>query len=273
MTADSDAQIGSDLGPSLVGFTPLMAAVIANDVRLVRTLLDAGADLSVSGSQFWDGPLTLATSVGSESVLSALLQASPPEDRSDPMRAAMAGFRGHAGIAGLVIDSCDAGERADVLQDMLVGAALAGDPGFLTWLMGAGARPDSAGSSGIFPLHNAVRSGSVEAIELLVEHGASVDCVDSGGMTPLFWLRSTPDRARIAKRLIAAGADVNAQMLDGASLVSYWAEEDDVVIVKLLLDAGADPRIPDEQGDGAIVRSQGECRELIRTWLTNGAAP
>ena len=87
--------------------------------------------------------------------------------------------------------------------------------GMVRQLLEAGADTEAADGSGELPLHLAIRSGDAPVLELLLSHGAQVDARDrSYGQTALmFAVRE--EKPLLARRLLEAGADVNAQSFAG----------------------------------------------------------
>ncbi len=105
--------------------------------------------------------------------------------------------------------------------------------------------------SGRTLLHDAVSRGNLEIVQLLLQLGAGPN-VDAGRHSPLYCLAnecSTPGAARIVHVLVQAGADVNAR--EGSkrcTALHMAARRGNVEIARALLQAGADPTLPDSQG-------------------------
>ena len=59
-------------------------------------------------------------------------------------------------------------------------------------------------------IHDAARTGNIEAVKQHLADGAEVNAKSSGGRTPLHWA-AWHDRKEIVELLIAKGADVNAE--------------------------------------------------------------
>ena len=134
-------------------------------------------------------------------------------------------------------------------------------------------------------------AGQVDVALYLLDHGADPN-IDAAGFTPLHWASTTwegftanpvygfedpmsgiPDRQaklRLVKALLAHGANVNARMtkrqpsfatgyLDcvGATPFLLAASVDDVEMMRILLAAGADPKITTATNATAIMAATG----------------
>lgn len=120
-------------------------------------------------------------------------------------------------------------------------------------------------------LCNAAYNGKVDSVKWLLNKGenANFSFTDTGE-NALHYTISKPseidDRAEIVKILIAAGTDVNKKTLAGKSTLCFMrdaylkgetplhraAAYGNVAIIKMLLDAGAEPSIKDVNGDTPI---------------------
>ena len=116
-------------------------------------------------------------------------------------------------------------------------AAARGDAADATRLLDRGSDVDARDVEGQTPLHRASRSGSAPLVDLLIRRGAAVGARDSTLRTPLHVAGS----AEVARRLIAAGADVRAQAqrFDGFTPLHTAVEAGDLALVQVLLDNGA----------------------------------
>lgn len=93
------------------------------------------------------------------------------------------------------------------------------------------------------PLHVSARAGQVQTMKLLLAHGADVNAKDGQGSTPLVdALHSGPQRCVPAvETLLAAKPDVNVMFGGGKTVLASAAARGSDEIVKLLLEAKADP--------------------------------
>jgi len=140
----------------------------------------------------------------------------------------------------------------------LTQAAVRNDTAALRQLLDAGHKADEGGDSWT-PLIWASRSGSIEAINLLLDAGADVNLPGSTGdnwdATPLQHaiLERQPGVVRL---LLDRGADVNRGAAPGSLAPLFLAAGDtDPTILKLLLAHGADPTVEDETGATPLTRA------------------
>jgi ankyrin repeat protein len=149
-------------------------------------------------------------------------------------------------------------------------------------------------TTGTTPLLRAAIGADVDAVRLLLEHGALVDLPNVHGITPLMAAAGhvsgrggRPDSEQAQARaiellemLLAAGADINAKITDNHSRTANVGRQPNAVteregqtalygavklgwtnVVKYLLEKGADPVVKDALGrtplDGAMGRISG----------------
>jgi uncharacterized protein len=120
-------------------------------------------------------------------------------------------------------------------------------------------------------LCNAAYNGKVDSVEWLLNNGenANFSFTNTGENALHYAISKTSEisyRAEIVKVLIAAGTDVNKKTLVGKPTLCFMrdaylkgetplhraAAYGDVAIIKMLLDAGAEPSIKDANGDTPI---------------------
>ena len=137
----------------------------------------------------------------------------------------------------------------------------------------------------------AARTGKVDAVRVLLDHGAQVNGTNPRGQTPLMWAVSEKNAAA-AKFLIERGANVNVKTnplppprkLDlifsaptpagGMAALLFAARQNDLASVKTLLDGGADINLQSADGSTALlVAIINEHNELAEYLLDHGADP
>ena len=110
-------------------------------------------------------------------------------------------------------------------------------------------------------LHLAAEGGHVDAVALLIKHGATVDAVNCCGRTPLMLGIASDD---IVKYLIELGADVNHQDEMGyTALILLVFEINFESLLPFLLGAGANPKLFDKYGKSVVHYASERCGCLL----------
>ena len=155
----------------------------------------------------------------------------------------------------------------------LVYAALANDIDSVKVLLAAGADINQVTDYGWSPLLVATQNRFYKLGAFLIDHGADVNLVNKGGWTPLYLAtdnrnieggdypvrKADMDHLEFIKLLLDKGANVNARIKDTTEtrtvFTNQWLDENgataflrasqsgDIVLMKLLLARGADPKI------------------------------
>jgi ankyrin repeat protein len=156
------------------------------------------------------------------------------------------------GLGVALFAACDHGPQTPVSQ-----AAARNDVVALRRLLAEGQKADDVGESWT-ALIWAARSGSVEAINVLLDAGADVN---RPGPTGDDW-DATPLQHAILERQPAAvgvlldrGADINRGAGGSLSPLFLAAGDTDPTILKLLLAHGADPSVEDKDGSTPLARA------------------
>ena len=92
---------------------------------------------------------------------------------------------------------------------------------------------------GTTPLHWAVYRNDVEAVKRLIKAGADVNASNDYGAMPLTEA-AVAGNVEVIRRLLDAGADVNAANADGQTALMIIARSANVAAAKLLIARGAD---------------------------------
>ncbi|CAI7792925.1 unnamed protein product [Closterium sp. NIES-53] len=103
-------------------------------------------------------------------------------------------------------------------------------------------------------IRHAAKHGDTSGIRELVSRGISVNCVDSKGRTPLILASSRAEGYEAAKLLLQMGAHVHAYCKGpgGGTAIHHATRKQLDATVKLLLDHGADPLLPNDERKSAL---------------------
>jgi ankyrin repeat protein len=236
--------------PALSGEAPLVAAALSGSVDIVNALLAHGAD--VNAQESWRGQTALMMAVGkhmpSPDVTKVLLECG-----------ADAHIRSPGGMTALLF------------------AVRQGDIESVRLLLAAGANVDDEAKGGMSALRVAIDNNHYEIADMLLSHGVNVNAPDRNGFTALYAairargggsgdVRSLGDAEptmKLLKALLAHGADVNAKLpavrrppnfnpdgypqtdnIQYGGATPFWAAAvlADLEVMRLLVDAGANPR-------------------------------
>ena len=125
---------------------------------------------------------------------------------------------------------------------------------------------------GMTPLHWAARACALRCLELLLEQGAEVDARNKVARVPLHLVAETDPAASLDQgeaaqaetiRLLAKyGADLDVQDKKGRTPLHRATYEGRVAAVEALLEAGADPLVPNKSGKNAFAIARKEAKYL-----------
>ncbi len=308
-------------GSAPSGETLLMTAARTGKAKAMQLLLDAGAKVDARDPEFGQTALMLAARGNNAEAISLLL------DRGADINAAT-----RIGATPAFVPPCkgtgcgsegvginrgglpDRGRRDMTKGGMtpLLYAAREGLTAAAAVLIKRGANLEQAEANGIKPLLMALLSNQLALADLLLDSGANVNVDDFWGRTPLWAaveyrnldmssrLEDAPtsnhiDRDAVLpviKRLLAAGANVNAQtrevppprkwlyILNDVSWVDFTGQtaflraafSGDTTVMQLLLQHGADPNLPTSAGTTPLMAASGVGWVVAQTYTESTAS-
>jgi ankyrin repeat protein len=285
LRAGADAKAANEFGA-----TALYAAAGAAELPMTQKLIAAGADPNaalVSG----ETALMQAARRGNVDIVQALLAAKADpnaKEKNGSQNALMwaVAARQSAVADALVRGGADVHGGSKSGFTPLMFAAQQGDVDSIRVLLRAGAKVDDRQEGAPTALVIASAMVHVNAVNLLLDNGANPNATDWRGYNPLLLVvrdshygldLANKDRiVTIVKALLKHGADPNFRLkqpkaittnevsLDGATPVLLAAEVNNTEAVKVLLDAGADPRITTEQGMTPLIMASGGGTDIQR---------
>lgn len=238
--ADPDA-------PGAFGTPPLHWRVHVDDTRGVKLLLQAGADPDAP-TERGITPLRVAIDNGNAEIASLLLKAGADPNRPQPTGESPLMLAAETGVLSLVQSLLDHGAMVDARdphfqQTALMFAARAGHADVVSLLLARGADPNAATRVG--PAPPFIPPNSVPGYGFgvgILRGGVPADRgrrePAPGGMTALLYA-ARHDHVEVARRLIDAGADLDAKEANGIWPLLMAISNNQVRTAHLLLERGS----------------------------------
>ncbi|MCJ1380180.1 hypothetical protein MMC17_003283 [Xylographa soralifera] len=241
------------------GETPLHDVAQAGYVDIAKVLLERGANPSIQDNE-GRTPQVVAVQEGQTAVAQILKDTEFQKNGSEegggiePVVSiwGMAKLGLEEDIKKYITNGGDLNKKDPTNgNDALHSASWAGKVEILSVLLDAGLDPNSTNNYGRTPLHLCAIQDLLEGTRLLIEHNAILDKEDMWGKTALTTAQSFRYFA-IAIELIAAGASIDSRLVPIQPSFFAAIEMGNVVAVKRLIDAGADPQALDYGGQTGL---------------------
>lgn len=280
---------------SEAGVTPLMEAARVGSAEAVRALIARGADVNARETSRGQTALMWAAARGHAATVRILAGAGADvHARSQTRRLTAMLDRGPRRTVKTSMQDAHTIETGGMTP--LLFAAQGGDIESLAHLLAAGANASDTAASGMSALTLATFSGHGTAARLLIEKGADLNS-SGAGYTALHAAVLRSDTATV-HALVAGGANLDARITNGSPVRrfgSQWALPRTLLgatplfvaaayletdIMRVLLEAGADPALPlgDETfplhvAAGAEVEKEARPIDLARFQIVDSDTP
>ncbi len=212
--ADPNARVGKGtplrragqdwyIAPQLASATPYWLAAYYQEPEIMRALVDAGADPSLTTLELWAPVFERAGGVGPPHIAGGF---------QPPLLAAVRGLHNRGRVFNSSLRDPDADER-QALEAARVAIEF-------------GADVNHVDRNGTAPIHTAARRNYASVVELLAEHGADLTLKNGSGQTPL-QIAERSERGRAARPDITTYPSGNsAQALRDLGVVDEMTEDE-----------------------------------------------
>jgi len=210
----------------------------------VKRCLARGDDIGQVDAKGWTA-LHRAARRGDRRMVALLLhhQARVDARTNSQLTALHLGVRSEAVVRLLLDHGADVTAVDGLGQPALMSAVVMGTPATVRLLLDFGS-PTAQDA-----LRYAAMGRSAEIVDVLASHGADVNAVGEGGLTPLHYA-AWRGGVRVVEALLERGARIKVADVSGSTPLHLAADEDDrLAVIERLLAAGADPRMADRNGD------------------------
>jgi ankyrin repeat protein len=171
------------------------------------------------------------------------------------------------------VETADHG--AYLQDDSALNSAICYDhPDILQILLEAGTDPNIHGEH-VPALHVAAADDNVEAVVILISHGAKIDVRDTAGNDTALIYGIRDGKFKVAELLLEAGADPNLTDRRGFASLHIAAARNDAKLVRCLLDHGAaiDVRTHSDGRTPLMIAAADGFEEMVEILLSRGADP
>lgn len=266
----------NDQGP---GGTLLHVAAHEGDLRTVDLLLEYGANPRAT-DRIRATPLHYAAKRGRIDIIKRLVEErvdlhAIADFRGDDTPAALAMDRGQRKAAKYILFEAAGGDlRGEPLERLLHMAANNDDWELARALLEAGADPGAQEELGSWPLSRAVMSGSVEHVNLLLQHGATPLESHPFSPTRLLWDAARAANPEVIQILHDNGLSVDMRDDQARTALHHAARQTNPQATEYLIELGADVNARTDAGETPLYMAVRSIRlENVRILLEHGADP
>lgn len=173
-------------------------------------------------------------------------------------------YHGHGAVAETLAE-----KRRDL--DIFEAAALGETPRIRFLLADNSDLVDGYSPDGFTPLHLGSFFARIDAVRVLLAHGAAVDSIaqNPSAVRPVHSAAASRN-AGIVRVILAAGADPDARQNGGHTALHSAVLHGNLPMVTALLAAGADPSVENDAGQSAVGLAPEANAAAIRALLSTG---
>ncbi|KAK4235549.1 ankyrin repeat-containing domain protein, partial [Achaetomium macrosporum] len=171
-------------------------------------------------------------------------------------------------VMALLLDRYEEMTAASITEDTMIAAATCGQDRALS-LLSQRYSDDFVQDEWRYlaKFYNAAKAGDVRCIERLMHEGIKPDTKNIRGETPL-WIAARHGHEAVVEALAQrTDVDVNSLSIAGRSPLFWPSSYGNERVVAILLEAGADPDLMDENGDTAVTIARRNGHERIAKML------
>jgi len=272
LAAGADANM-----PLMSGETPLMVAASRGNIETLRALLKGGADPNAQEANGGHTALMWAVSQRQSAVVDELVKAGANVQLASKTGFTPLMFAAQQGDADSARILLQAGARADDAQpktgltSLMIASAM-GHAQAVELLLDNGADANAVDANGYAALHRVVRDSDyginmdekdavLTIVKSLLKHHANPN------------LRITQDKSKAAEEIKRganafygkrAAVTVTEIILQGSTPLLLAAEVNNLDVIKALVEAGADPNIPTQEGTTPLMMAAGAGTDVQR---------
>lgn len=255
------------------GNTPLIYACLKSARDLVKLLLDNGADANL-GNRKNRTPLHFAAESGNYQIISLLIDAGADVNCTDnngvtPLMVLAQNGRTDAALKLLKNSEIDISIKDNDSRMAIDYATTSGLRDLVQALSAAAEHADAYGNT---TLHHACWNNQGEVVKALIERDpASVNKRNDDGESPLL-LAVRQSNLMIVELLLAAGAETDCADIHGVMPLHVAAGKGDLFVGKALLAAGADPGKKTIEGQTPLILAAQNSRNDFTALLVEAGA-
>ncbi|KAF7507673.1 hypothetical protein GJ744_010226 [Endocarpon pusillum] len=255
----------------------LQAAAAGGHMDVVQKLLDYGADINAQGG-YYGNALQAAAAGGHMDVVRMLFDYGADINTQgghyvNTLQAAAT--RGHMDMVQMLLDhGADINAQGGYLGNALQAAAAGGYMDMMRMLLDCGA--DINASGGLFgsALSAAAEEGHMDVVQMLLDHGADINA-QGGHLGNALQAAATRGHMDMMRMLLDCGADINASGGPGGlyyNALQAAAQKGHMDVVQMLLDRGADINAQGDFWGNALQAAAAEGHPgVVRILLDRGA--